>query len=127
MNNDEETRKLRIKNILVGFQRDAPPETAGVDIEKCVNDAFDFFGNRVVSDRDLLEICFYMIQRTVEPAARELIDSLKRAWELHPEIETLAELGERILLDKPRNARVVETPKSGLKPNPLNRPPVWAS
>jgi hypothetical protein len=116
MKNDDETRKIRIKNILVEFQRDAPPETAGVDIEKCVNEAFDFYGNRVVSDRDLLDICFLVILRTIEPLAREFLDSLKRAWALHPEIENLDELKRKHCDYKvPRPARVVKTPKSSLK------------
>jgi hypothetical protein len=85
MRNDKETQKVRVKNFLINFQLDAPSETAGVDIEKCVNDAYDFFGNRVVSDRDILDICFLMIIRIVEPLAREYIDSRKRAWARHPE------------------------------------------
>jgi hypothetical protein len=43
MQDDKETQKVRVKNILINFQRGAPPETAGVDIEKCVNEAYDFF------------------------------------------------------------------------------------
>jgi hypothetical protein len=46
MQNDKEAQKIRVKKVLVNFQRGAPPETAGVDIEKCVNDEYDFFGNR---------------------------------------------------------------------------------
>ena len=120
MQDDKETQKVRVKNILINFQRGAPPEKAGVDIEKCVNEAYDFFGNRVVSDRDILDICFVMIIRIIESLAREYIDSRKRAWAQHPEIETLPEL-ER------KHFGYVDTPKPSLEPYPLNRPPVWAS
>ncbi len=39
MQNNKETQKIRVKKFLINFQRDAPPETAGVDIEKCVNES----------------------------------------------------------------------------------------
>ena len=108
MRNDKETQKVRVKNAVVKLQRDAPPETAGADIEKCVNDAFDFFGNRVVSDSDILEICFLMILRVIEPLADEDLKTLKAAWDLHPEIKTLLELKEKVF-------GYVETPKSSLE------------
>jgi len=73
-----------------------------------VNEAYDFFGNRVVSDRDILDMCFVMIIRIIEPLAREYIDSRKRAWAQHPEIETLPEL-ER------KHFGYVDTPKPSLE------------
>jgi hypothetical protein len=95
MQNDKEAQKIRVKKVLINFQRGAPPETAGVDIEKCVNEAYDFFGDRVVSDRELLDICFLMIIRIIDPLAREFIDSRKSAWAQHPEIKTLGELEKK--------------------------------
>jgi hypothetical protein len=62
-----------------------------------VNEAYDFFGDRVVSDRELLDICFLMIIRIIDPLAREFIDSRKSAWAQHPEIKTLGELEKKAL------------------------------
>ena len=120
MKNDKETQKVRVRKVFINFQRGAPPETAGVDIEKCVNEAYDFFGHRVVSDRDLLDICFLMITRVIEPLAGEYIDSRKRAWAQHPEMETLLEL-ER------KHFGYADRPKQSLETESLNPPSVWAS
>ena len=95
MQNDREAQQIRVKKVLINFQRGAPPETAGVDIEKCVNEAYDFFGDRVVSDGELLDICFLMIIRIIDPLARKFIDSRKSAWTQHPEIKTLGELEKK--------------------------------
>jgi hypothetical protein len=126
MHHDKETQKVRVKNFLINFQLDAPSETAGVDIEKCVNDAYDFFGNRVVSDRDILDICFLMIIRIIEPLAREYIDSRKRAWAQHPEIKTLLELERKHFgyVDTPKPTLETESPKSSaglgiITPDPM--------
>ena len=126
MQNDRDAQKARVKNFLINFQRGAPPETAGVDIEKCVNEAYDFFGNRVVSDRDILDMCFLMIIRIIEPLAREYIDSRKRAWAQHPEIKTLPELERKHFgyVDTPKPSLETESPKSSaglgiITPDPM--------
>jgi hypothetical protein len=49
MQNDKEAQKIRVKKVLINFQRGAPPETAGVDVANCVNNAYNFVGNRVVA------------------------------------------------------------------------------
>jgi hypothetical protein len=126
MQNDKHTQKIRVQKVLINFQRGAPPETAGVDIEKCVNEAYDFFGNRVVSDRDILDMCFLMIIRIIEPLAREYIDSRKRAWAQHPEIKTLPELERKHFgyVDTPKPSLETESPKSSaglgiITPDPI--------
>ena len=117
MQNDREAQQIRVKKVLINFQRGAPPETAGVDIEKCVNEAYDFFGDRVVSDGELLDICFLMIIRIIDPLAREFIDSRKSAWAQHPEIKTLGELEKKHFgyLDTPKLSLETEFPKSSAR------------
>jgi hypothetical protein len=120
MQNDKETQKIRVKNFLINFQRGAPPETAGADIEKCVNEAYDFFWNRVVPDRDILDVCFLMIIRITDPFARGYIESRKKVWAQHPEIETLRELERKHFV-------YVGTPKPNLETESLVHLSLWAS
>jgi hypothetical protein len=91
-----------------------------------VNEAYDFFGKRVVPDRDILDICFLMIIRIIDPLAREYIDSRKRAWAQHPEIETLRELERKHFgyVDTPKPSLETESPKSSaglgiITPDPM--------
>ena len=69
MKNDKKTQKVRIKNVLLRFLDNFlldGAETVG-DIVKGVDDGYDFAGNRVLSDRDMLEICFLV---NISTAAR---------------------------------------------------------
>ena len=93
-----------------------------------MNEAYDFFGNRVVPDRDILDMCFLMIIRIIEPLAREYIESRKRAWAQHPEIKTLRELEREhfVYVDTPKPNLETESPSSSaglgiITPDPIVR------
>ena len=61
-----------------------------------------------------------MIIRVIEPFAREYIESRKKVWAQHPEIETLRELEKEHFV-------YVDTPKSNLETESLVHLALFAS